>query len=224
MSVKIIKQSFAELWQQVTKSRGRKPSPMMLEVAKVLPKAIAGAANANSFRFLDSVKKLADRIAKHVSFQVTGTAFFPKVKCEWLVHHGDLELWSDLCLFGERDYFGESWKYPSRELYKAIKNARIWQCYRRYLKAGRVTNEHRILLRHLIWDQSVGRDHGAILYVEGKRPMGDSGIDSQIGHLLGWQWPEDDDMPTKMVERAWELFDELRFAIHDVILAGTADD
>jgi hypothetical protein len=206
---------FDALWHHVTKNCGHNPSPMMVQVGAAIRKAVLGLKNAKTFRYLEPVRLVAEMIATGVGWKIDGTAHFQEVKCRWRVSNADLEMFGYLSLFGDRDYFPGEWRFLAGDVGDAIKNARVWQCYTRYVERGRVTADHRKLLNKLIWDAHLFRGDGVSLYVQGKRPFGDSGRALSIAAILGWKPPEE--MPVKMVEKAWELFDELRFAVHDAL-------
>jgi hypothetical protein len=211
-------EKFDALWTHVTKGCGHVPSPMMREVGNAMRQTVKAMLLAKSFAYLAPLRDLARKIADHKGWIKDGTANFEEMKCAWEIRNTDLELWGHLSLFGGRD-FVEEWDFLSDNVGESIHKARIFQCYRRYLAGGRLTKEHRKLLRNMIWDQDVFRGDWVSIYVQGKRPFGDSSIAWQIARMLGWELPkdEDEDMPAETTERVWEIFDELRFAIHDAL-------
>lgn len=214
-------EKFRALWDHVTVNYHNTPSPMMLAVGTALQQAVHEMGESKTFAFTESLRVVGKRIAEHKSWHTDGTTFIPKVTSEWPVTNADLEMWGDLSLFGDRDYFPDEWHVLRNDVGPAIKDARVWQTYTRYIAGGRLTDDHRKLLRKLLWDQNVFRGDGVSLYVQGKRPFGNSSREQQIARILGWEYPSDEHgepgMPPEMVERAWEIFDELRFAIQDAL-------
>ena len=70
---------------------------------------------------------------------------------------------------------------------------------------------------------SMWRGDGVSLYVQGKRPFGDSSRPQSMAWVLGWEWgePGDEDpvMPESLREKCWDLFDELQFAVPAILRA-----
>lgn len=207
-----------QLWQHVTGVCRNVPSPAMLVVKEAMAAALVGD-QPNLRPLFDA----AHRIGKHVDFFRDEAGYLQsKIEGEWHVTNADLKLWSDLSLFGDRDYFPKSWHWLGNDIGPAIGAKRKWQAYTRYIDRGRLRPEHRKLLGRMIWDMRMWRDHGATLYVQGKRPFGNSDIEGDMHEILGWDrdWPEDGEMPAAVEERLWDLFDELLFAIRDVLKAS----
>jgi len=166
------------------------------------------------------MRDVAQRIAVNdkCEFESYGTAFIPKVSGEWHISNSDMLTWADLAFFGRRDFFPENWGFFSHEVARALEEKRIWQTLERYKANGGVLEEHRKLLARLIWDINPWRGDGVSLYVQGKRPFGNSSREYDMVEILGWEFPpEDEDISDEMNERCWELFDELQFAIGDAL-------
>ena len=99
---------------------------------------------------------------------------------------------------------------------EALSIKRLMQAYIRYQKTG-VTKEHCALLAHMGWEMDMQRGDWVSLFVQGKRPFGNSGAYTDIYEHSGWPMDWGDDGPSEeQRERAWNLFDELVFATPDV--------
>ena len=151
-----------------------------------------------------------------------GSAMILKVEGEWHITNSDLCLWRDICFFGDRDYFPNKWNWISSQITDALHSKRRWQTLSRYEANGGLSNDHKKLLAALKWDMSMWRGDGVSLYVGGKRPFGNSSIDCDMFETLGWdcdweKWEKENYEPVEETKRAWELFDELQFAIIDVL-------
>jgi hypothetical protein len=66
------------------------------------------------------------------------------------------------------------------------------------------------------------------LYVDGKRPFGNSGTAMEIARVLGWDCDVgkdgDPQLSAAQTERAWELFDQLPFALQEIVTAAEPDN
>lgn len=162
----------------------------------------------------------ADRIGKHIDFEhFRNHQLVPKVEGEWHITNSDLEFWANLCLFGDRDYFPKKWNWLSSPISDAVHKKRRWQTLQRYYESGGLKEDHKKLLSQMKWDLNLWRGDGVSLYVQGKRPFGNSAIEGDIIEILGWELEsEADEIPMEMEERCWELFDELQFAVFDVLV------
>jgi len=160
----------------------------------------------------------SERIATHIGFEhFRKHELVSKVEGEWHITNSDLEFWANLCLFGDRDYFPGKWNWPARPITDVIHKKRRWQTLQRYYDNGGLKEDHKKLLALMNWDINLFRGDGVSLYVQGKRPFGNSSIEGDIIEILGWELdPDLDEYPKGMEERCWELFDELQFAIVDV--------
>ena len=200
-----------KLWQHVT-AQDTCISPCM----EAVHAALLEAARMNHRRPMSEV---ARRIAENnCEFEHYGAAFIVKVSGEWHITNSDMLLWADLAFFGRRDFFPNNWGAFSREVDKALSDKRTWQTFERYMANGGLNDDHRKLLARLIWDINPWRGDSVSLYVQGKRPFGNSSRELDMVEILEWQFPpEDEDIPDEMNERCWELFDELQFAIGDAL-------
>ena len=100
----------------------------------------------------------------------------------------------------------------------ALHYKRMSQAWERYANTG-LTPTHCRLLAELQWDLNTSRDDSVSLFVQGKRPFGNSSIVADIYEHAGWDmdWPEDDGPDEAQQEGAWKLFDELVFAAPDAV-------
>jgi hypothetical protein len=160
----------------------------------------------------------ADRIGKHLDFKCfRKKELVAQASGEWHVTNSDLKFWADLCLFGERDIFPTKWNWFSSSISNAIHRNRRWQTLQRYYDKNGLNEDHKKLLSHLNWNTNLFRGDGVSLYVQGKRPFGNSYIECDIIEILGWKTdPKIDEIPADLEEKCWELFDELQFAIVDL--------
>lgn len=204
--------TFQKLWDHVASFW--QPTNCVLEIKRVLEEFFSKDQ-------LDtrSLIIFANRIGKHIDFE-----YFRKrelvsmTEGEWHITNSDLEFWANLCLFGDRDYFPEKWDWLSSPITDAVHKKRRWQTLQRYYNNGGLNEDHKKLLKRLNWDLNFWRGDGVSLYVQGKRPFGNSSIEGDIIEILGWQIdPDADEIPTGLEEKCWELFDELQFAIVDVL-------
>lgn len=202
-----------DLWKHVTGVCGNKPSACMLAVHGAIRKAVSGELD------LRPLRDVANRIGEHKEFVTHRRIYLPVVTGEWQITNADMRLWGDLCLFGKRDYLPDHWHWIGNDVGDALCNKRRHQAYERYAAGGGLSDRHRRLLAGLIWDLDVRRGDWVSLYVEGKRPFGNSCREMDIFETAGLdgEWEEDEDMPAEIKERCWDLFDELQFAIADAL-------
>jgi len=185
--------------------------PCFQEIKTAIDSALSG-----NFR---AIHDITGRIAGNSSdFESYGTAFVRKADGEWAITNRILQTWSTIDFFGGRDYFPREWEMIGSQIRHALKDAHRWQTLQRYKNNGGIKEEHRKLLARLLWDMDPFRNDWVSLFVQGKRPFGNSGIEIDMIEILGWEFPpEDEDIPDEMIERVWQLFDELQFAIIDVL-------
>jgi hypothetical protein len=134
---------------------------------------------------------------------------------EWEVRNTDLETWATFKMWFGR-YITREDEMPSLwtgDISRALEMKRMQQAYDRFKKT-RLTKVHCRLLSNLLYEVSTGRGDWISLFVQGKRPFGNSSITSDIYMHAGWKmdWPEDKGYSDKHSERAWNIFDELAFA------------
>lgn len=200
--------NFENLWEHVTTFRPD-PSVCMIKICQAITKSLSGG---NPFKTLFN---LEIQIGEHVDFEFYGPLMLSRVKGKWYITNKDLEFWGDMMLFGRRDYLQKTWKNFSSGIDQALHAKRRWQTFERYKSNGGLREKHRKLLSCLRWNMDLGRGDWISLYVQGKRPFGNSDIEGDIIGIVDWKYDEED-MPAEMIERCWELFDELQFAIIDV--------
>ena len=135
-------------------------------------------------------------------------------KGKWTVTNHDLEVYSDFEMWMGR-YMPDNQRCETGRIAQAMKRKRMQQAYDRYKKTG-LRREHCLLLEKMCWEVETGRGDWVSLFVQGKRPFGDSSRARSIYKILGWQEPKTDRcLNDKEEERAWNIFDELAFAAPD---------
>ena len=142
----------------------------------------------------------ADRIGKHLDFEYfRKKELVAQASGEWHITNSDLEFWANLCLFGERDHFPKRWDWLSNPISSAIHRKRRWQTLQNYYGKNGLNEDHKKLLGRLNWDINFFRGDGVSLYVQGKRPFGNSGIEGDVIEILGWETdPEIDELPIEL--------------------------
>jgi hypothetical protein len=205
--------TFEELWEYVI-TFNPNPSACMLAVKAAIKRLLS--------RQVKDPLELTDRIGKHIKFVLYGTKMLSKTEGEWHITNEDLKFWEAISFFGNRDYFPGRWRNISNSISSALHDKRCWQTFERYKHNGGLKAPHRTLLRHLIWDMDVSRRDMVSLYVDGKSPFGNSYIEMDIIRILDWEVNpnediSDEDISDETQERCWEIFDELQFAIIDVL-------
>lgn len=213
------RKTLGKLWRHATKVCRNEPSPCLHAVHRAMLEAVSGDQPN-----LRPLRNVAQRIGAHQAFVTHRKILFPQVAGEWHITNADVALWDDLCLFGNRDYFPDCWHWMANDIESAICYKRRFQAYERYVAGGGINERHRRLLAGLIWDLDVRRGDWVSLYVQGKRPFGNSYRELDIFEIAGLdgEWGEDDDMPAEIKERCWDLFDELLFAVADALAFGGA--
>lgn len=107
----------------------------------------------------------------------------------------------------------------------SLSNKRAWQAYQRFLKHG-VTDKHRAILSRMAFDIDHMRGDWVSLFVQGKRPLGNSSREYDLLEAVGRKitWGDDEDMPERMKEQMWNIFDELPYALPHILAneAGAA--
>lgn len=167
--------------------------------------------------------RLSERIGEHVGFEHHRQLMISRVKGEWRISHADLEFWGRISFFGNRDYFPNIWQNFAACVTSALYSKRRWQTLERYRANGGVNSEHRKLLNRLKWDLDFSRGDGVSLYVQGKRPFGNSSIEIDIIDIVGWEVDTEKDTSIETEERCWKLFDELQFAIVDALATNRSE-
>lgn len=215
---------FAALFKQVLSHR--KPSALLKEIRRVLLRALAheGVPFTADRRIVATLTRRIEGREKGKSLgHILGYGpLMWMADGEWTVSNADLKNWADICLFGERDYFGDDWRDVEGSITSALHQCRRYQSFLRYQRRGGVTVEHRRLLAALNWQVDYSRGDWVSVFVEGKRPTGNSGRAHEFARAMGWncRWAEKDrDMPKTQEERAWQFFDELPFVLGDIFAA-----
>lgn len=150
--------------------------------------------------------------------------FRTNYKGKWTIENRDLLFLRDLAMWtGRYEVETNSGGFADiliNQAGQALKLKRMHQAYVRYHASG-LTREHCLLLAKARWFINTWRGHGDLLYMDGKHPWGDSFIELSVYTICGWDIPWGEKSPTnKHEERAWNLIDELAFALPDA--AGCA--
>lgn len=141
-----------------------------------------------------------------------------ELKGDWEIKPEDLEFIGTLGMWVERGddvHRGHGWATNLiQRLAEAVWRKRLYQAYLRFQATG-VTREHALLAAEMLWEMKLWRYCGVSLFVQGKRPFGNSGVECDIFEICGWEW-EGEEMTKAEEERAWDLFDELVFAVPEM--------
>ena len=204
---------FRELWAKITFS-GNRPSECLAAIGRALSECFGGDASSLG-RLMDRLEHTTS-IWEKDSWIYHGPSMIRKAEGEWNITNADLLFWRELCFSVKQDVGApKPWRMMEHLISPRLHAVRRWQTYKRYQARGGLNADHLKLLGKVSWHSNLYRGDGASLYVEGKRPFGNSGIEDDMFGLLGW-----DVAPENLEEgseRAWELFDELQFALIDVI-------
>jgi hypothetical protein len=174
----------------------------------------------------ESCRKFKQRICQRPSDFSVGYCLIPCLEnCnqrtgDWEISNHDLEVYASFARWIERSPDDQrlGLSHLLAEFEHALVLKRMQQAYDRYKVRG-FTEAHCRLLANARWHVNTWRGDGVSLYVQGKRPFGNSGIAHDIYKHAGWErdWDTESDegMPLECEERAWNLFDELPFAAVD---------
>jgi hypothetical protein len=196
---------------------GKPPTPLCQAIAEALvsPKRDAGPDLAG--RIAQS-EEWAQPSSHGLELYRASAAMGYRVnyKGEWTITVKDLKWMFFVCLwFGRRDKTrydpAEGHLSPIRE---AMFHKRLWQAYEAFTVTG-LTKEHLRLLSRLCWQMDVSTENDWLsLYVEGKRPFGNSSVVWEIIEIaeLPMTWPEEGSPSEEQCEQAWLLFHQLPFA------------
>lgn len=146
--------------------------------------------------------------------------------CSWREHKGRWTITNDdLCFvrdvamwIGRADPEKQTMAeiFWGHALVSRLHKKRMWQAWLRFQRTG-LTHEHIQLIAKASWYQNCWRGHGESIYMDGKHPWGDSFRELSIYEICGWELPRNKagevEMKPHHEERAWNLFDELPFAI-----------
>lgn len=212
----------AALWAWGNALQHTTPSALIHAIGNTI-EAIPG--DDDSFEDLRMIRDFSKRIATHPgtygNYHLPST---PSLKyCgdwsgEWHVRNADLVTWGDFKMWlGRAHNIDTEHAFMTfADVGEALRIKRLYQAFRRYQSTG-LRKEHCSLLANMGWEIDTDRGDWISLYVQGKRPFGNSAITYDIWEHAGlpMDWPEDDGMSDEQDEQAWELLDELVFAAPD---------
>lgn len=143
---------------------------------------------------------------------------------EWEIRNTDLDAIGYFLMWVHRA--GEN-KHVLNDIFgcvvKSVALKRTVQAFERYRETG-LKPDHCKLLAKMRWEMDMTRGDWTSLFVQGKRPFGNSSIDYDIVSRAGWKFrpgeDDEDEMHPDQVEQAWNLFDELIFAAPDAAKAA----
>lgn len=147
---------------------------------------------------------------------------FP-MKSNHKITNVDLNFWRDLSFLINRYSEGYNFSYYLksmndrilRQMHK-VRKYQVWQSY----KETGITIEHKKLLARMVFEGDLHRGDWISIFAEGKRPFGNSSIECDMLEILGWYDPEETNK-VEFYEKLWELFDQLPFALNDLIQQAT---
>lgn len=210
-----------DLYDFVTGVCDHEPSEVILEMWKVVECAVLHPRKQRDAFIALSQRFNGDQCEP---WTYEGNAMVQVMNCEWLITNADLECWADFCRYGGRYFPNGGWGNLTGSLRSLLHDARRYQSLVRYREfGGRVRRDHRKLLSKCCWEMELGRGDGVSLYVEGKRPLGDSARELAMVEALGWKRGKEEDIPPEMKERLWELWDELPYALAAILRNDRAD-
>ena len=208
------KQKLLLAWRNATS--GEKLSPLL----KAIGSAIAGTPDddGKTFSYEHKLRIFSRRIANgsiSSHCNIAALRYCNNYVGEWYVRNSDALLFGRIKMWAARYLLDGD--YCLGDIMGAIQMKRLQQAYDRYQKTG-LKKEHLKLLGKLLWAMDVSRGDWISLYVQGKRPLGNSSIVYDIYENVGWSTAgfDGDKGPTEEQEEvAWNLFDELVFAAPD---------
>lgn len=201
-------------WKTILDNRhGKKQSLLLRAIGRAIHNATYDDRTARAHHYFYKFgKKIADH-AEHIGIAALRYNLWHG---RWYVSNDDLESFAGFRMWLNR-FKPEDWLDWTSSISGALTVKRMQQAYDRYLKTG-LTKEHCKLLAAACWEIDTSRGDWISLFVQGKRPFGDSGRVDHIHEILGWPTPwhkKDESAPNDAEERAWNLFDELAFAAPD---------
>ncbi len=212
-----VKKMIKTAWKNATGNRD------LSALMKTIGETVNGMPEDDgTFRPTHVFHKLAERIAvvPNVHHSAIALDFRSGWSGEWRVTNSDLTTWALFSMWMGRSKCGSMCCEIVDPISRSLRVKRMQQAYDRYAETG-LRAEHCRLLENMGWMINTGRGDGVSLYVEGKRPFGNSSIEWDIwihsGREVDWV---DDDMPSEKREQAWDLFDELAFAASDAAAAA----
>lgn len=185
-------------------------------------RAIGGAIHTSkhsndTFSYAHALSQFSRKIASPVKHISLATLDYNLWRGRWYVSNYDLDIYATFEMWFHR-YAPESAGCGTSRIAKALKHKRMQQAYDRYQET-KLTHNHCILAAAALWEIDTSRGDWVSLFVQGKRPFGDSSKAAQIHSLLGWPQPwlkKDRSLNETESERAWNIFDELAFAMPDI--------
>lgn len=220
-----LQEAFMNAEQNLLNHYGDRVSPLIREILKAINEA---PKSTRDYTGAGYVRKFAQRIATRHSVSTGAVAAlrYANWTGEWLVTQSDLYCWGHYSMWAHRYDPGQLVSDYLDPISAALGNKRMQQAYDRYQKTG-LRSEHCKLMGKLSWEMDTLRGDWVSLFVQGKRPLGDSSIDLSIYGAVGWDYPVHEmpdgsvnpeyDAQTRVAdERAWDLFDEIPFAVPDM--------
>lgn len=185
------------------------------EMILVISKGVITIVDEWSDNWYNRIKSISRRIAR-IPNRDTFASLNPLVRNvvgEWHVSNADLLLWRQVHL--EITEYAEG---ILAGITSAIQQKRAMQALEGYRG---LSSEHIALLQQMDFYTNLWRGDFVSLHASGKRPFGDSSVASSVAHILQWPSTAEHELSEDQQERAWELIDELPFALRDV-LASTS--
>ena len=167
----------------------------------------------------DAAYKIAERIGDGDEFIKFANDFFLDCKGDWEIMNADLECASRVYFLYDYDSSFRSVRVVFTPIIQAIHNKRKKQVYDDYIYHGGPLDKHVKLLSEMSCQMSLYRG-GLALCSDGKRPFGNSNVIYDMLNILGVCdlneiIESDAPLPIDEIERAWMLYDQLGFALHD---------
>ncbi len=207
-------QKFEKLWAQYSHYRPEN-SPLFAAIHDAIFEGLGHETELNKHSY-----DLYERIeGKDTKFKKFGVQFFLETHGEWYIKNCDCTAWALASLLVGRE-MEQEWRWLTNGVTTALSRCRTTQAYRRFLEKG-ATEEHRKLLLKMRFEVDHMRGDWDSLFVQGKRPFGNSSREYDMLEILGWPntWVDeedeenDEDMPAEIEEKLWDIFDELPFAL-----------
>lgn len=199
------------------------PGSLLAELRNAMLDACEpGKEYANTHRLYQFTQRIArrpdpDDLSKWLVPNMAGGLLY-QYAGDWDVTNRDLDVAGDVGMWLNR-YLPLTAHTALYNIYPALKNKRTTQALERY-KQGGLRREHTLLIFAASFEVNMPRGDGVSIFVQGKRPLGDSWIPMSIYQAVRWPLPRDAKGEVTLSEaeeeRAWDLFDELPFALRDV--------
>jgi hypothetical protein len=169
----------------------------------------------------DAAYKIAERIGDGYEFIKFANDFFLDCKGDWEITNADLECASMIYFLYDCNPSYRSVRAVFMPIIQAIHNKRKKQVYDDYVYHGGLLDKHVKLLSKMSCKMSLYRG-GSALCSDGKRPFGNSDVIydmlnildvCDLNEIIDSELP----IPVDAIERAWMLYDQLGFALYDVL-------